>query len=480
MTRAQRTVVGVVMVVVLLAAACGDDGGGGSESSGGNGSAGGGATDTGVTEDAIKIGVLVADLDGLRASGVDLPESLTTQNLADRWMLTFEEWNADGGINGREIEPVVIGWDPVDPASFEEVCNEATLDEEVFMVVNAAGFRGGSVPCFTVDNDTLFFFGESADLETIEASGENLAVMGVPAEISGATAAQVALEDGFISDDDRVGILSGNEPAVQAGGDAVEAVLEEAGVEVTKVEVNNLQADVAAINQETAAAVDTFAAEDVDFVFVTLPFVAVAGFFSEAGESGSRFEYMIVDIGSSACAAFGASRTPEEAAGAPCVTTWDTWAIPDGDGLRQPTEFEAQCRERFDEQFDTESYPGVPTGDEITTSDGRTLSSDFAASECTMLPLLQEALENAGENLTHESLHDAFLEITSAPAAMLSDGSGGFGPDKPFFANRMHAVQLVVNSPDAPLDASGETYNGCPAPVNCWVPITGNWFDIET
>jgi ABC-type branched-subunit amino acid transport system substrate-binding protein len=484
MTKARRVLVGVVAVVALFAAACGDDGGGSGDSSGGGGGGdaggGGGATATGVTDDSIKVGVLVADLDGLRASGVDLPESLTTANLANRWLHTFEEWNAEGGINGRQIEPVTIGWDPVDPASFEDVCNEATLDEEVFMVVNASGFRGGAVPCFTVDHDTFFFFGEGSDLGTIEASGENLVVMGVPAEVSGATAANVALEDGFVDDDDRVGILSGNEPAIQAGGNAVESALEEAGVDVTKVEINSLQADVTAINQESAAAVDTFAAEGVDFVFVTLPFVAVEGFFGEAGESGSRFDYMIVDIGQSACAAFGASRTPAEAAGAPCVTAWNTWALPDGEGLREPTEFEAECRERFDEQFDTESYPGVPTGEEITTSDGRTLSSDFAASECTMLPLLRQALETAGDDLTHESLHAAFLEITSAPAAMLSDGGGGFGPDKPFFANRMHAVQLVVNSPDAALDANGETYNGCPAPVNCWVPLTGNWFDIET
>jgi ABC-type branched-subunit amino acid transport system substrate-binding protein len=467
----------------VLAASCGDDGGSSSDGGGDDSSddgGGGGATDTGVTEDSIKVGVLVSDLDGLRESGLDLPEKLTTDNLASRWIGTFDEWNAAGGINGRMIEPVVITWDPADAASFEEACNEATLDEEVFMVVNSTGFRGGAVPCFTVDNDTFVFFGETVGLETLDASGDNLVVIGVPAEISASTAVQVALEDGFVEEGERVGVLSGNEPAIKAAGDTVETEMQDAGFEVTKVEVNNLQADPAAINQETAAAVGTFEADNVDFVFVMLPFTNVSGFFTEAGESGSRFEYMIVDDASSACTAFGASRTPVQAAGAPCVTTWDTWALPDGEGIREPTEFEVECREKWDAQYNEESYPGVPSGDDVTTSDGRTLTNDFAPNECTMLPLLQQALEGAGDDLTHESLKAAFLEITSGPAALLSDGEGGFGADKPFFANKMHAVTLVVNTPDAALDANGDTYNGCPVPVNCWIPITGNWFDIVT
>jgi ABC-type branched-subunit amino acid transport system substrate-binding protein len=392
----------------------------------------------------------------------------------------FDEWNADGGINGRTIEPVTITWDPVDPASFEEACNQATLDEEVFMVVNANGFRGGSVPCMTVDNDTFVFFGESVDQATVEASGENLVVLGTPTEVSAATATQVALEDGFVEEGAKVGILSGNEPAIKAGGDTVEAAMQEAGFDVVKIEVNNLQADVAAINQETAAAVGTFEAEDVDFVYVMLPFTNVSGFFGEAGESGSRFEYMIVDVASSACTAFGASRTPAAAAGAPCVTTWDTWALPDGGGIREANEFEVECREHWDATYGEESYPGVPSGDDVTTSDGRTLTNDFAQNECTMLPLLKQALEDAGEDLTHGSLYEAFLAIDSAPAALLSNGQGGFSSDKPYFANEMQAVTLVVNTPDAPLDANGETYNGCPVPVNCWIPVTGNWFPIVT
>ncbi len=465
MRSTRRIAVSLVAVVALMGATVAAGGGGGS-------------TDTGVTGDSIKVGVLVADLDGLRASGIDLPEKLTTANLASRWTNVFEEWNEAGGINGRQIEPVTITWDPTDPASFEEACQQAALDEEVFLVVNANGFRGSSVPCFTVDNDTFVFFGETVDKNTLKASGKNLVVLGVPAEISAASAARVAVEDGILEEGQKVGILSANEPAIQAGGNRLERALKRDGFEVEKIEVNQLQADPAAINQESAAAVSTFEAENVDFVFVLLPFTSTSGFFGEAGESGSRFEYMIVDVASSSCTAFGASRTPAAAAGAPCVTAWDTWALPEGAGIREPNAFEAKCREKWDATYDEESYPGVPSGDNLETSDGRTLTNDFAQNECTMLPLLRKALRGAGKNLTHESLHRAFLKIGAGEGALISDGEGELAKGKPFFATKVHSVRLQPNTADQALDANGQTYNGCPAPVNCWIPLTGDWFEV--
>jgi ABC-type branched-subunit amino acid transport system substrate-binding protein len=465
MSVTRRVMVSVVAAVTLLATTVAAGGGGGS-------------SDTGVTGDAIKVGVLVADLDGLRASGISLPDKLTTGNLASRWTNAFEEWNEAGGINGREIEPVTITWDPTDPASFEEACQQATLDEEVFMVVNANGFRGGSLPCFTVDNDTFVFFGETVDQKTLKASGKNLVVLGVPAEQSAAAAAEVAVGDGLLEKGQKVGILSSNEPSIQAGGKRLERALKRDGFDVETIEVNGLQADPAAINQEGAAAVGTFEAEDVEFVFVLLPFTSTSGFFGEAGESGSRFEYMIVDVASSSCTAFGASRTPADAAGAPCVTTWDTWALPDGAGIREETGFETECREKWDSDYGEESYPGVPSGDDLETSDGRQLVNDFAQNECTMLPLMEAALRKAGKNLTHESLHKAFLGIGDAPGALISEGEGSFTKKKPFFATKVHSVRLQPNTPDQALDANGLTYQGCPAPVNCWIPLTGEWFEV--
>ena len=64
------------------------------------------ASDVGITADTIKIGVAVSDLEAIRAMGISIPETLTTDHLFDRWNVFFEKWNADGGINGRMVEPV--------------------------------------------------------------------------------------------------------------------------------------------------------------------------------------------------------------------------------------------------------------------------------------------------------------------------------------------------------------------------------------
>ena len=66
------------------------------------------ASDVGITEDSIKIGVIVSDLQGLIDIGYPLPAALTTDHLSERFTKYFDEWNAAGGINGRMIEGVQL------------------------------------------------------------------------------------------------------------------------------------------------------------------------------------------------------------------------------------------------------------------------------------------------------------------------------------------------------------------------------------
>ena len=60
------------------------------------------------------------------------------------------------------LEVVEITWDPLSPATMENACIEATLDNEVFMAINGSGFNPTFVPCFTEDNDMLFILGDKA------------------------------------------------------------------------------------------------------------------------------------------------------------------------------------------------------------------------------------------------------------------------------------------------------------------------------
>lgn len=432
----------------------------------------------GATDDEIHVVALVADLDGLRSKGIPLPPKLTTANSLKRWQA---EDDAAGPIHDRRIVVTGAAFDPTDIASYDKACTQATQDADPFVVVNGSGFRQSSVACITVDNDTPFVFGDAAYAALQEASGTNLVSLGVPAEVSGATTADIARTEGLVPKSARIGILTSNDPAASAASDALATRLRSRVYQVVEtVAINTVQADVSAINRESAAAAATFQAAGADTVFSLLQMAASQGFFQEVRRSDADLALFLVDIASSVCTQFGASRIPAEAAGIPCVTTWDTRALPSTDGIKADSPFEAECRTTFDAAFDQRSQPGVPAGD--VTVNGTTYIEDLAPNECTIMGLLAPALRKAGKNPTWAKVHRNLMKTTDAPAAYMSDGRSGFGSDKPYFATSVHLMTLrVANASTAP-DAHG-LFDGCPAPVNCWVPQTVDgqeWFPVKT
>lgn len=435
------------------------------------------ASDVGVTEDTIRIGVGVADLDGLRADGISLPEALTTDHLFTRYSSYFDEWNAEGGINGRMIEPVLLTWNPVDPASQDEMCATGTLDEELFFTIVANGIGSQVISCF-IDGGVPFLFGETVE-QAVHDTGMLLTIA-PPVEVTAEAGVQAAIDSGQITEGDVVGILSGNGPAIQAAGVLVDQALQDAGFTTSFVEVNTLQGDTGAINEESAAAVGTFTADGVTVAINLLPFTQTGGFWDAS--QGAGFSFIQLDTSSSTCTQFGASRTPEAAAGAPCVTTWDEGGSQAAGGLRDETEFEVECRAHWDETFadtfPTASARGVPSGQVITTVDGEELSSDYAPNECTFANIVRQALENAGVNPTRDSFMEAAFDLGEVPVAKASEGTGSTAPGKTWVADNLHTVVLTQVAADTPRGDDG-TFDGCAAPVSCWIPADDTWSAIE-
>jgi hypothetical protein len=193
---------------------------------------------------------------------------------------------------------------------------------------------------------------------------------------------------------------------------------------------------------------------------------------------GANFKTYVIDGASSMCTIFAAGRIPGEAAGIPCLTAADTRALPTKDGIKKDSPAEAQCRADFDKAFAATSQPGVPSGD--VTAGGVTYSEDFAANECQIMRLLLPAIKKAGKNPTWAKIA-ANLQKTSGPAIYMSGGEGSYSKTKPYYADNLHLVVLNQANAQTPKDANG-TFNGCPAPVNCWVPQLVNgqeWFPIN-
>ena len=467
MTRARsfKALIAMLCAVTLVAAACSSDGGGANS-----------ASDVGVTETTIKIGVGVSDLDGLRASGFSLPAALTTGNLSKRITSYFDDWNAAGGINGRTIEPVVLTWDPVNPTTQDQMCAEATVDNEIFLMVVASGLNIRTVQCI-VDGGVPLMFGEVPTQAALDTG--IMISMGPPVEVVSEAGTKAAIEDGSLPSGASVGILSGNGPEGIAGSGAAEAILKSEGYTVTKVQVNSVQGDTGVINQESAASINTFKAAGVTHVLQLMPFTQVTGFWN--GIPGSGISVVMLDVASSNCTPFGASRTPANAAGSPCITAYGDGVTSSGQ-LRPETDFEKECRAHFDKisagDYPTPSAPGVPSGQVIETVDGETLSSDFPFYDCTLTAALKRGLEAAGKNPTRSSFMEAMLGLGSVDMALASDGKGTLNPDKPYMADYLHPVTLKVVPATTPRNAN-KTFDGCPAPASCWIPTSNEWFKID-
>jgi hypothetical protein len=434
------------------------------------------AASQGITKDEIEIVALVSDLDGLRSRGFNLPAKLTTGNLLKRWQGYAD---AFGPINGRKVVVKPAVWDPLDNTTFDKACAQATQDNQPFVVVNGNGYRQSSIACITVDGNTPMFYGESVYGDLVEASGNRLVALGLQAETNAATTAALAQKANLVPKSAKIGLLSGNEPGIKAAADAMEKELEKRRYDIAeKIEVNTLSGDAALQNRESAAAVATFKAAGVDHVFIFIPFTTTSGYYQEVARSNAGFKNFIVDASSSLCTQFGASRTPAEVVGTPCITTWDTRALPTKDGVKADNEFEAKCRSDFDKATNQKSQAGVPAGD--ITAGGVTYTEDFPPNECVIMSVLLPAIKAAGKNPTWAKVYKNILASGKGGAAYMSNGEGQFTKKKPFYATQVHLQTLNTAGADTPKAANG-TWNGCPAPVNCWVPqlVDGEeWFPI--
>lgn len=178
----------------------------------------------GVTEDTIKLGVALIDVEGLRDQfGVDLgtmPDGVVEALAAGT--------NADGGINGRTVEIVSRPFIPVGNESSTAACRELIEDEEVFAVLGM--FLGDNALCVTETYATPYIAPFGLDAQRMARS--EAPFLSVEGEIGATNVAAVELfhEEGLL-DDAKVAVYAESTES-QDMVDEVQAALETLGVEV--------------------------------------------------------------------------------------------------------------------------------------------------------------------------------------------------------------------------------------------------------
>lgn len=105
------------------------------------------ASDVGVTEKTIKVGVPVFDLGALAAYGVEAEsDGLEEQMLM--FNAIVDDYNAKGGVHGRKIELAFAQFNPLDMDDMRAACQKMAEDDKVFSVM-AQAFWGPAILCLT-------------------------------------------------------------------------------------------------------------------------------------------------------------------------------------------------------------------------------------------------------------------------------------------------------------------------------------------
>ena len=108
----------------------------------------------GVTDDAVKVGLLFVDTSALATAGVDLDLG----DVEGAYHALVDDINADGGINGRMLDPVYTPVDPIGTEGADRACVEVSEDQQVFV---AAGlFLADAVLCLVDTHQTAVIGGE--------------------------------------------------------------------------------------------------------------------------------------------------------------------------------------------------------------------------------------------------------------------------------------------------------------------------------
>ncbi len=212
----------------------------------------------GVTEDSIKVGITYVDLDALGDVA-----NLDHGDYAGAYEALIDEINAEGGIHGRTIEPIVVGINPVGTASAEAACVELAEDEQVFAMV---GFLSGeAVLCPLETHQTAVIGGEMTPqrLERAQAPWYSAE----PSADLESEAIRALAEAGEL--DGTLGVFGGTAEEQQIE-DVVLPLLAELGIEPVETAVVTAPPDdITAVNAEIAVFAERFEAAGIDQVLIT-------------------------------------------------------------------------------------------------------------------------------------------------------------------------------------------------------------------
>jgi hypothetical protein len=374
----------VAVGALLVGCTAGDDSTASEDTSGSGGTGGSTPVPTGpapgVTDDSIKVGVLWVDLESIG----DIA-TLDHGDVEGGYQALFDDINANGGINGRTIDPVIIGVNPVGTEPAEAACTRLTQDEQVFVVV---GFiQGDNVLCPLETNQTAVIGGQMSP-ERLERAQAPWYTTESGTDLQSDVIRAMADAGEF---DGTLGVYGSPVEEAQIN-DIILPLLDELGVEVTETAILDTgeSTDITAANAATRVAAERFEASGVDQVLAVG--ASGLGWASGVETSDYRPQLLLTEPGSIAAyandqAGRDLSVLDDAVAGSLYGGAQNIWELP-------------QMQECI--QIVEDAGVPVPEPDSLPEDSGAVF---IAGTEpCGNVTLLRALLEAAGDDLNYGSL----------------------------------------------------------------------------
>jgi hypothetical protein len=334
----------------------------------------------GVTDDSVTIGVTYVDLESL-GDVVNIDHG----DYEAVYQALFDDINAEGGINGRTLDPVILGINPTGTEFSDAACVQLTEDEESFIVMGF--FLNDAVLCPLENHQTAVVGGSMSDERLARAQAPWFTTES-GTDLQSDVVRAMADAGEF---DGTLGVYASPGGDDTQMNDVILPLLDELGIEVAESATADAPPDdITAINAATAVVAQRFEAAGVDQVLT----VGQSGLGWALGTESLDYRPQMLLTDPNSVLAFSSDAAAHDLSVLDGAVAGNLYG-----GAQAIYELPAmqECIGVLED-----AGIEVPEPDSVGPNDPETYTAPFTA--CTNVALLRALLEAGGEDLNYGSL----------------------------------------------------------------------------
>jgi ABC-type branched-subunit amino acid transport system substrate-binding protein len=407
----------------------GGDGAGGTVAPPGSGTAPDGTTltasDRGVTATKIKVVFPYADLGPIgQATGLD-PGN---EDEPTAIMAYVNDINANGGINGRLIDPEIVKYNPLDDAAMRSKCKDWTESQEVFAVVDSYGWHDDHQLCITQEGHTPLISKWTTVTDWTDRGNPYLWWTGPD---------DVEVLDNLVASS--LDVLRNNNFAVLVSDREsdklalayLEDSLSRAGLKET-IPPQQLSFNAGAAQAQAPVVMEQLKVHQIKVVIPVLPFLQMATFLNQEHSQDVRYTLLLSDYESEIQALLGLAESVYKKELQDTVGP-TAFRLGNDEDPRGYTPLGEKCSEQYHKQDPTYQHNLEGPGAAMTW--------------CQNIYLFAQAATAAGDDLTRDGFDTAMSQVQGFGGSIVPDLT--FGPGVHSGPHQYRTVKIHVNDDKA-------------------------------